>query len=90
MNADVVAESNTNETAGDVAERCHAKKEVIQILRAAEGLSKSKTHLSFVTTECVPAIQQTPQRSFNNNIQSFYNTAALSCIYTKLFLMRLL
>ena len=36
MGADVLEESNTKETAGDVAQRCNANKEIIQILRAAE------------------------------------------------------
>ena len=38
MGANVVAESNTSETAADVAERCEAKHELIQILRSAEGV----------------------------------------------------
>lgn len=37
MGADVLEESNTFETAGDVAQRCNAKKEIVEILRAAEG-----------------------------------------------------
>lgn len=36
MGADVLEESNTFETAGDVAQRCNAKKEIVEILRAAE------------------------------------------------------
>ena len=41
MGADVLEESNTKETAGDVAERCNANKEIIQILRASEGNSST-------------------------------------------------
>jgi len=33
-----LAETFTNETAGDVAERCGGKNEIIEILRAAEGM----------------------------------------------------
>ena len=37
MGADVLCESNTKETAGDVAERCNANPDLVQILKAAEG-----------------------------------------------------
>ena len=37
MGADVMSQSNTKETAADVAQRCNAKKEIIQILKSAEG-----------------------------------------------------
>lgn len=38
MGVNVMTESNNNETAADVAERCHANADVIQILRAAERM----------------------------------------------------
>jgi len=36
MGADVLCESNTKETAGDVAQRCHSNADLVQILKAAE------------------------------------------------------
>ena len=48
MGADVLEESNTKETAGDVAERCNANKEIIQILKAAEGFPNNNDLLIYL------------------------------------------